>query len=267
MPSLILFGLFLLAWGLLCFWAGTGFVFVALLLLLAALVPLALIAGHRFLRRDFVFAEIALLTLTLIAMLVSGFNIAGVIAFGVALGVDTAICSLLVLRRGRGALRNATRNLIAILGVLGVATAASAVAAVVAPVQSCGTATVGIGGVTDGGSALAGQCFVSAAESCVARTLSVQVSSVDERATHTYRILDDSDGECHFTDAVQYGPLSAPAKFSITYACPTLTDQIGAPGEQQVQLTQCAQPVIAGVAAPIIPMNAYLPPTATPAPG
>jgi hypothetical protein len=267
LPSLILFGLFLIAWGLLCFWAGPDFLLVMVLLLLAGLVPLALVTGHRFLRRDYVFAEICLLPLTLIAMLVSSFNIAAVIAFGAVLGLDTATCSILVLRKGRGALRNAVRNLIVILAVLGVAAAAAAVAAVVVPVPSCGTATVGLGGATGDGSATAGQCFVSAAENCVAKTLSVQVSTVDERATHAYRIVEDSDGTCHFTDAVQYGPLRAPAQYSIVYTCPTLTDQIGAPGEQQVQLTQCAETVIAGVAAPIIPMNAYQPPAATPAPG
>jgi hypothetical protein len=95
----------------------------------------------------------------------------------------------------------------------------------------------------------------------------VEDSSVDERATHTLRVVEDLDNQCHFTDAVQYGPPSAPAQYSITYTCPTITDQIGAPGEQQVQLTQCAESVIAGVAAPIIPMNAYQPPAATPAPG
>ncbi len=266
LPSLIMFGIFLVAWGLLCFWAGPNFVLVMVLLLLAGLVPLALVTGHRFLRRDYVFAEVCLVPLTFIAMLVSSFNITAVIAFGVVLGLDTATCCILVLRKGRGALRNATRNLILILAVLGVATGAASVAAAIAPVPTCGTATVGVGGATDDGSAAAGQCFVAAAENCVAKALSVQVSSVDERATHAFRIVEDSDGQCHFTDAVQYGPLSSPAQYSINYTCPTLTDQIGAPGEQQVQLTQCAEQVIAGVAAPIIPMNAYQPPAATPAP-
>ncbi len=69
-------------------------------------------------------------------------------------------------------------------------------------------------------------------------------------------------------NSVTYGPPSAPTKFSASYNCPTLTDQIGAPGEQQVQLTQCAGGVAAGAAAPIIPMNPFVPqPTATPAPG
>jgi hypothetical protein len=266
LPSLILFGLFLVAWGLLCFWAGPNFVLVAVILLLAAVVPVALVAGHRFLRRDFIYAEVALLPLTLIAMFVSGFNTAAVIAFGVALGVDTLTCSYLLLRKGRGALRNATRNLLIILAVLGIATGAAAVVSLVAPVPSCGSATVGVGGLTDAGSAAAGQCFVTAAENCVAKSLSVQDSSIDERATHAFRVVEDADAECHFTDTVTYGPTSGANKYSATYTCPALTDQVGQPGEQQVQLTQCAESVVPGVAAPIIPTNAYQP-LATPSPG
>ena len=186
LPSLILFGLFLIAWGLLCFWAGPNFVLVMVLLLLAGLVPLALVTGHRFLRRDYVFAEVCLLPLTLIAMLVSQFNVTAVIAFGVVLGIDTATCSFLVLRKGRGALRNAIRNLIVILAVLGIATGAASVAAAVAPVPSCGTATVGIGGATDDTSAAAGQCFVAAAQNCIAKTLTVQ--DVDRRRASDPRV-------------------------------------------------------------------------------
>jgi hypothetical protein len=264
----IFFGIFLVIWAALCFWAGANFVLVMLLLLLAAIVPLALIGGHRYLHRPYVTAEVLVLPLTLIVMFATGFAVASVIVFGIALGGDTLHCSYLVLRRGRGAIRNTTRNLILILAALGVGTMVSFVVSSVAPVQSCGTATVGVGGATDQGSATAGQCFVAAAEICEARTLTVDDTSVDEVATHRFRIVEDLNSQCHFTDAVTYGPPDASTKFSATYTCPTLTDQIGSPGEQQVQLTQCAGGVAADAAAPIIPMNAFQPqPTATPAPG
>jgi hypothetical protein len=268
LPSQILFGLFLVAWAALCFWAGPNFVLVAVILLLAALVPLALVAGHRYLQRPYITAEVVALPVALILMFATGFDVAAVILFGALLGADTLICSYLVLRRGRGAIRNSTRNLIIFLAALGVGIGASFVASAVAPVPSCGTATVGVGGATDQGSATAGQCFSAAAQSCAARTLTVDETSVDEIATHRYRIVEDANSQCHFTDSVTYGPPAAPTRFSAAYSCPTLTDQIGAPGEQQVQLTQCSGGVAGGVAAPIIPVNPFQPQSAaTPAPG
>lgn len=269
LPAQILFGIFLVAWAGLCFWAGANFVLVMVILLLAGIVPLALVGGHRFLHRPYVTAEVVALPIALIVMFATGFDVAGVLVFGVLLGADTLVCSYLLLSRGRrGAIRNSTRNLIAILAALGVGTTASFVVSAVAPIPSCGTATVGAGGSTDQASATAGQCFAAAAESCEARTLTVDETTVDEVSTQRYRIVEDANSQCHFTDSVTYGPPTAPTKFSAAYTCPALTDQIGAPGEQQVQLTQCAGGVVGGAAAPIIPMNPFVPqPAATPTPG
>ncbi len=267
MPSLLAFGAPLLAWAVLCFWAGLGFAFVASLLLVAVLVPVALLAGHRFVNRWYVLAEIVGLVAALVVSAVTGYEVAG-ITFAIMLGVDTLVCSALVLAKGRGAFRNVTRNLLVILATLGVATGASAITAAVAPVASCGTANVGVAGLTTQASADAGQCFVAAAQMCAPRTLTVHDSSIDELATHQYRTVVDSDGQCHFTDALQYGPPSEPGQHSAAYSCTALTAQVGAPGEQQVQLSQCTGSIVGGVAAPIIPMNAYEPlPSPTPAPG
>lgn len=161
--------------------------------------------------------------------------------------------------KGKGALWKVTRSFLVVLVTLGLATGALAIAGAVAPVPSCGAASVGPGGATSETSAVAGQCFVASAEICTARTLTVHETSVDEVATHEYRVVTGSDGECHFTDAVTYGPPSDPAQSATSYTCPALTDQVGAPGEQQVQLTQCTGAIASGVAAPIIPMNAYVP--------
>lgn len=269
LPAQILFGLFLVAWAGLCFWAGANFVLVMVILLLAAIVPLALVGGHRYIHRPYVTAEVVAFPIALIVMFATGFDVAGVVLFGVLLGADTLVCSYLLISRGRrGAIRNSTRNLLVILVALGVGTSMSFVVSAVAPVPTCGTATVGAGGATDQASATAGQCFAAAAESCAARTLTVDETTADEVSTQHYRVVDDANSQCHFTNSVTYGPPSAPTKFSASYNCPTLTDQIGAPGEQQVQLTQCAGGVAAGAAAPIIPMNPFVPqPTATPAPG
>ena len=269
LPAQILFGLFLVAWAGLCFWAGANFVLVMTLLLLAVIVPLALAGGHRYLRRRYVTAEVVALPIALIVMFATGFDVAGVAVFAALLGADTLVCGYLLLRRSRrGAIRNAMRNLLIILAALGVGTAASFVASAVAPVPSCGRATVGAGGATGAASASAGQCFATAAENCDAATLTVDVTTVDEIATHRYRVVEDANSRCHFTDSVTYGPPTAPARFSAAYTCPALTDQIGAPGEQQVQLTQCTGGVEGGAAAPIIPMNEFQPqPAATPAPG
>jgi hypothetical protein len=254
----VVYGVLLVGCAALCFWAGLGFAFVASLLLLAVLVPVALFAGHRFVNRWYVIAEIAALVAAVAVWVLTGFAIAG-ITVAVMLGADTLVCSALVLTRGRRALRSATRNLLVILVTLGVATGASAVAAALAPVPSCGTASVGLGGATTPGSAEAGQCFVVSAESCVPMTLTVHETTIDELATHQFRIVADSDGHCHFTDAVTYGPRSHPLERATSYTCPALTDQVGAPGEQQVQLTQCSGAIATGVAAPIIPTNAYQP--------
>ena len=269
LPAQILFGLFLVAWAALCFWAGANFVLVMALLLLAGIVPLAMVGGHRYLHRPYVIAEVVALPLAVIVMVATGFDVAGVVLFAVLLGADTLICTYLLLSRGRHAgIRNATRNLLVILVALGVGTTASFIVSAVAPVPSCGTATVGAGGATDQVSATAGQCFATAAESCEARTLTVDETTPDEIATHRYRVVQDPNSQCHFTDSVTYGPPSSPTKFSAAYSCPALTDQIGAPGEQQVQLTQCGGGVASVAAAPIIPMNEFQPqPTATPAPG
>ncbi len=264
---LIVFGAFLLAWAALCFWAGLGFALVASLLLLAGLVPVSLYAGHRFVNRWYVAAELGALVVAVVVSIITGFVVAGIL-FAVVLGVDVLVCSALLLTRGRGAFRNVTRNLLIILATLGVATGASAVTAAVAPIPSCGSATVGLGGATSTASAEAGDCFVAAAENCTLMTLAVHETGVDELATHEYRIVADSDSRCHFTDAVIYGPPSDPSQHGVTYTCPAITDQIGAPGEQQVQLTQCSGSIGSGAAAPVIPINAYVPlAPATPSPG
>ena len=142
---LIVFGAFLLAWAALCFWAGLGFALVASLLLLAGLVPVSLYAGHRFVNRWYVAAELGALVVAVVVSIITGFVVAGIL-FAVVLGVDVLVCSALLLTRGRGAFRNVTRNLLIILATLGVATGASAVTAAVAPIPSCGSATVGLGG-------------------------------------------------------------------------------------------------------------------------
>ncbi|MFZ0130649.1 MAG: hypothetical protein WB808_02415 [Candidatus Dormiibacterota bacterium] len=264
---LTVFGLLLLAWAALSFWAGLGFALVASLLLLAVLVPVALIAGHRFVNRPYVLVEIAALVIAVVVSAVTGFVIAG-IAIGALLGVDTLICSALVLMHGRGGLRNVTRNLLVILATLGVATGASALTAALVPVPSCGTAAVGIGGATSAASAEAAQCFAASAEACIPKTLTVRDTGVDELAVHRFRIVPDIDARCHFTDAVAYGPPAAPSLHTLTYSCPTLTDLVGAPGEQQIELAQCSSSVASGLAAPIIPLNEYQPlPTPTPSPG
>jgi hypothetical protein len=265
--SLIVVGGLLLAWALLCFWAGLGFAFVAALLLLVALAAVALVGGHRFVHRWYVLAEIAALIAAAVLSGITGFAVGGVV-FAMALGVDTIVCSVLVLWRGRGAIRTATRNLLMILATLGFATGASAVIAAIVPVPSCGTATIGAGGATSPGSAAAGQCFVAAAETCIARTLTVAATGLDELARHQYRVVLGSDGQCHFTDTVRYGPPSNPTRRSASYTCPALTAQVGAPGEQEVQLSQCTGAVLAGAGEPIIPMNAYRPlPSSSPSPG
>jgi hypothetical protein len=264
---LTVFGLVLLAWAALCFWAGLGFALVASLLLLAVLVPVALVAGHRFVKRWYGLVEIAALVITVVVSAVTGFVVAGIV-FGALLGVDTLMCSALVLMHGRGAFRNVTRNLLVILATLGVATGASALAAALVPVPSCGTASVGIGGATSAASAEAAQCFVTSAEACIPKTLTVDDTGVDELASHRFRIVPDSDARCHFTDAVQYGPPAAPSQHTVTYTCPALTDLVGAPGEQEIQLTQCSSSIVPGLAAPIIPFTEYQPlPTSTPSPG
>lgn len=264
---LIVFCAFLLALAALCFWAGFGFALVISLLLLAGLVPIALLAGHRYVNRWYVVAEIVALVVALAISVVSGSLVAWIIV-GTLFAMDTLACSALVLARGRGGMRAVTRNLLLILAALGAGTGAYAIAAAVAPVPSCGTATVGRGGATTPEAAEAGQCFVASGESCVPKTLTVRATGVDELATHRFVIVADSDGQCHFTDSVQYGPPSDPSRHSTSYTCPALTDQIGAPGEQQVQLTQCSGAVVPGVAAPVIPLNEYQPlPSPTPSSG
>lgn len=182
--------------------------------------------------------------------------------------MDTLVCSALVLAKGRGAFRRATRNLLIILATLGVATGASAITAALEPVPSCGTASVGPGGATTPASAEAGQCFVSSAEGCMPRTLTMSETGPDEIARHHYRVVAESNAHCHFTDAVTYGPQSHPGAQATSYTCRAITYQIGAPGEQLVQLTQCSSAIVAGIATPIIPTNAYQPlPPPTPPSG
>jgi hypothetical protein len=255
----ILFGVLLLAWAALGFWAGLGFAVVGSVLLVAVLAPVALLTGHRFVNRWYVLAEIAGVIAALAISFVSGFTNPAVIAFGVLIGGDTLICSALMLAKGRGAFRNVIRNLLVILATLGLATGASAVTAAIAPVPSCGTATVGTGGATSEGSALAAQCWVTDAETCQPSTLTVHDTGVDELATHRYRIVANNDSNCHFTDSVTYGPPSNPSLNTAAYTCPALTDLVGAPGEQEIQLTQCSSGVETGAAEPIIPLNAYQP--------
>jgi hypothetical protein len=256
---LILWGAFLLAWAALGFWAGLGWAIVASLLLLALLAPFALLIGHRFVNRWYVIGEIAALIAVVAIAAVTGFGNVGWIAFLVLVGGDTLICSVLVLREGRGAFRNVVRNLLVLLATLGIATGAAAVVAAIAPVPSCGTATVGAGGATSEGSALAAQCWVTDAETCQPSTLTVHDTGVDELATHRYRIYANNDSNCHFTDSVTYGPPSEPTLHTTSYTCPALTDLVGAPGEQEIKLTQCSDAVAAGAAEPIIPLNAYVP--------
>jgi hypothetical protein len=255
---LIFFGVLLAAWAALCFWAGLGFALVAGLLLLALLAIVALAAGHRFVNRWYVIAELVALVVAVVVSVLTGFVAAG-ITFGILVGADTLIFSALVLARGRGAVRNVTRNLLVILATLGLATGASAVTAAIAPVPSCGSASVGAGGATSEGSALAAQCFVTDAETCMPSTLTVRDSGEDEIATHRYRVHASSDSQCYFTDSVTYGPASTPSRFAASYNCPALTDLVGAPGQQEIELTQCTGAVAAGVAEPIIPLNAYVP--------
>jgi hypothetical protein len=266
--SLAISGLLLLAWAGLCFWAGFGFAFVAAIILLVAIVPLTLVAGHRFVERRYVIVELVALLVAVVVALVAGFSTASVVVLGAVIGVDILACSALILQRGRGVIRRATRNLLVIIAALGIATGASAVVAALAPVPSCGTASVGAGGATTSGSANAGQCFVVNAQHCQPRSLTVHETGTDELATHRYRIVSDADAQCHFTDTVTFGPPSDPMQHTATYTCPALTAQIGAPGEQQVQLTQCSGVVSSGVAAPVIPTNAFQPfvaPAPTPA--
>lgn len=256
---LILWGALLLAWAALGFWAGLGWALVASLLLLAMLAPFALLMGHRSVNRWYVIGEIAALVAVVIISVVTGFGNAAWIAFLVLVGGDTLICSVLALRRGRGAFRNVVRNLLVLLATLGIATGASALIGAIAPVPSCGTATVGAGGATSNDSSLAAQCWVTDAETCQPSTLTVHDTGVDELATHRYRIFENSDSNCHFTDSVTYGPPSDPNRNTTSYTCPALTDLVGAPGEQEIKLTQCAGAVAAGAAEPIIPLNAYVP--------
>jgi hypothetical protein len=258
LQSLVLFGVFLLAWAALCFWAGLGFAVVAAVLLLAVLAPVSLFAGHRFVNRWYVIAEIVALVAAIVISVVTGFAAAG-IAFAIVVGGDTLICSALVLMRGRGVFRGVTRNLLVIVATLGLATGASAVTAAIAPVPSCGTATVGAGGATSDASAAAAQCWVTDAETCVASTLTVDDTGVGEFAKHRYRVVLNSDSNCHFTDSVTYGPHTDVTESTATYTCPALTDQVGAPGEQEIKLTQCTSAVASGAAEPIIPLNAYQP--------
>jgi hypothetical protein len=256
---LILSGALLLAWAALGFWAGLGWALVASLLLLALLAPVALLIGHRFVNRWYVIGEIAALVVVVVIAVVTGFGNAGWIAIVVLVGGDTLICSVLVLRRGRGAFRNVVRNLLALLATLGIATGASAIVGAIAPVPSCGSATVGAGGATSEDSAVAAQCWITDAETCMQSTLTVHDTGVDELATHRYRIYVNSDSNCHFTDSVTYGPPSDPTLNTTTYTCPALTDLVGAPGEQEIKLTQCSDAVATGAAEPIIPLNAYVP--------
>jgi hypothetical protein len=255
----ILWGGLLLAWFALGFWAGLGFAVTASLLLVAFLAPFALIAGHRFVNRWYVIGEIAGLVAAIVISAVTGFADAAEIAFAVLVGGDTLICSVLVLTRARGAFRNVVRNILVILATLGVATGASAVVSAVAPVPSCGVASVGAGGATSEGSSLAAQCWVTDAQTCQPSTLTVHDTGVDELATHRYRVFANSDSSCYFTDSVTYGPPSDPTRNSASYTCPALTDLVGAPGEQEIKLTQCSSAVVAGAAEPIVPLNAYQP--------
>jgi hypothetical protein len=256
---LALWGVLLLGWFVLGFWAGLGFAITASLLLLAVLAPFALITGHRFVNRWYMLGEVVALVAAIVISAVTGFGNAAEIAFAVLIGGDTLICSVVMLRRGRGAFRNVVRNILVILVTLGLATGASAVVSVLAPVPSCGAATVGAGGATSNDSALAAQCWVTDAETCRQSTLTVNDTGVDELATHRYRVVANSDSNCHFTDAVTYGPPSDPSQNSASYSCPALTDLVGAPGEQEIKLTQCSSAVASGAAAPIIPLNAYQP--------
>jgi hypothetical protein len=203
--------------------------------------------------------EIAGLVAAVVISAVTRFADAAEIAVVVLIGGDTLICSVLVLMRGRGALRNVVRNILVILATLGLATGASAVVAAVAPVPSCGSATVGAGGATSQASALAAQCWVTDAETCQQSTLTVRDITDDQEATHRYRVVANSDSNCHFTDSVTYGPHTNTSASTASYSCPALTDLVGAPGEQEIELTQCSSALEAGVAAPIIPLNAYVP--------
>jgi hypothetical protein len=101
LPAQILFGLFLVAWAALCFWAGANFVLVMALLLLAGIIPLALVGGHRYLHRPYVVAEVVALPIAVIVMVATGFDVAGVVLFAALLGGDTLVCSYLLLSRGR----------------------------------------------------------------------------------------------------------------------------------------------------------------------
>jgi hypothetical protein len=118
---------------------------VASVLLLAGLVSVALFAGHRYVNRWFVMAEIVALIAGAAVWAITALAAAGITLAGM-IGIDTLVCSALVLAKGRGAFRRWTRNLLIILATLGVATGASAITAALGPVPSCGTASVGPGG-------------------------------------------------------------------------------------------------------------------------
>ena len=100
------------------------------------------------------------------------------------------------------------------------------------------------------------------------RTLTMSETGPDEIATHHYRVVAESNAHCHFTDGVTYGPQSYPESAGdlIHLSRHHLPDR--SPGEQLVQLTQCSSAIVAGIATPIIPTNAYQPlPPPTPPSG
>ena len=79
---------------------------MASLLLLAVLVPVALIAGHRFVNRWYVLVEIAALVIAVVVSAVTGFVIAGIVIGACSAWTRWSAAAVLV--HGRGAFRNVT---------------------------------------------------------------------------------------------------------------------------------------------------------------
>ena len=146
---------------------------MAALLLLAVLATVALAAGHRFVNRWYVIAEIVALVVAVVVSVLTGFVAAG-ITFAVLVGADTLICSALVLARGTG--RRPQRD----AQPAGHPRHARACDRGIrqSPRRSrrcrhAASATSERAAPPSEGSALAAQCFVTDAETCMPSTLTV----------------------------------------------------------------------------------------------
>ncbi len=200
------------------------------------------------------------LPIALIVMIATGFDVAGLGPLrSIARRGHARLQLSAPARGGRGGIRNATSNLLVIIAALGVGTAASFV--VVRP----GTGAV----LRYRERRLRRGHHLRLRQ----RRTVLRGSGRELRAAARSPCVTGSDGSpriaiascrianarCHFTDSVTYGPPSAPMQFSATYTCPALTDQIGAPGEQEVQLTQCGGGWPAAPRRRSFPMNEFQP--------